>query len=85
MNDMEKLHVMIMDRLSQSEAAALAVLLANLKEQSSDEGGLTEEAREVLDLVDKLEQLCLESIRRNDGKVVYWIGVAAKQLNPLLS
>ena len=68
--------------LGQSEAAALAVLAARVRRNGEGLDPTTKEAEEFLR---DLEGLACESIRDNDGNVVHWIGVAARQMNPLLS
>lgn len=81
--------------LSQSQAAALAVLVANIRAEVEEtrnvgqpQGELVSEndgEREVMAFCQELEAVACASITRNDGNVVHWIGVAAKQMNPLLS
>lgn len=85
--------------LCQSNAAALAVLAAHLVQHYEEENAAqfasrtvpreTDEppmyAKEIVDFWRDMEQLAVESIQCNDGKVVHWIGRAAKQMNPLLS
>jgi len=73
------------DNLSQSEAAMIAVLAAHKAEDAEIEGQVDsgDSARALF--WRELEVAMVDSIAKNDGKVVYWIGQAAKQINPLLS
>lgn len=88
------------EMLAQSDAAALAVLTAHVRQQHEElrdesrrldqERGEqpreeSEEEREVCAFLQELEAIACNSIARNDGNVVHWIGTAAKQMNPLLS
>lgn len=80
--------------MSQSEAAALAVLAAhlskNLEEMRAEcEDTITPEKElaqgKLREFLFALEDCAVRSIKLNDAKVVYWLGQAAKQMNPLLS
>jgi hypothetical protein len=83
-----------------SEAAALAVLCAHVRENMEElheyrVQGFQERADEdelpplldhaVVDFLSALERAAVETLQNNDGEVVKWIGAAAKQMNPLLS
>ncbi len=68
------------DIVSQSEAAAFAVLCAHVRQ-----GKDSPESQECSAFLKELEMMMCESITHNDGNVVHWIGTAAKQMNPLLS
>lgn len=93
--NLEKIASTLSGMLAQSDAAALAVLVAHVRANSDE---LARERRGApIDLVEEdqrqmvcaflqeLEAIAVNSIRCNDGNVVHWIGVAAKQMNPLLS
>lgn len=74
----------------QSEAAAFAVLAAHVREnaESQMQTGIESADQPIHDMIqvlETLEEVMLASIKTNDGNVVHWIGIAAKQMNPLLS
>jgi len=82
--------------LSQSQAAALAVLCANIRSEHNETKTIgnagsvrveedSEVDRAVMSFFQELEAIAVNSIAKNDGQVVHWIGVAAKQMNPLLN
>ena len=84
----------IMHSMTQTQAAALAVLANNVKKMREEliedrqdmkvEHPLEDGDIEVLAFWRALESMGVESINLNDGRVVEHIGAAAKQMNPLL-
>lgn len=70
--------------LSQSEAGALAVLAGHLKHKIQSEPEIYKATEELRTFLDVLEKDAIDSIAINDGQVAHWIGIAAKQMNPLL-
>ena len=84
----------IMHSMTQTQAAALAVLANNVKKMREEliedrqdmkvEHPLEDGDIEVLAFWRELESMGVESINLNDGRVVEHIGAAAKQMNPLL-
>ena len=89
MND--KIRTYLGSHLSQSQAAALAVLASNVRDSMQDLLDKStmncpeSNAQVVYDFWQEIENLAIDSIKVNDGEVVKWIGVAAKQMNPLLA
>ena len=89
-----KLKDHIMSSMTQTQAAALAVLANNVKKMREEliedrqdmkvEHPLEDGDIEVLAFWRELESMGVESINLNDGRVVEHIGAAAKQMNPLL-
>lgn len=83
--------VALANGLAQTEAAALAVLAASKRRDMDDNREKQASAvpnphdQALYDWWLELENVCIKSIQANDGNVVHWIGVAAKQMNPLLS
>lgn len=75
--------------LSQSQAAAFAVIAANVRKELDETYPPAPEHAEahrcMTSFLQEIEAQATASIARNDGNVVHWIGVAAKQMNPLLS
>lgn len=81
--EMLKVFAKLANYVAQSEAAMLAVIAAHKREELENSVG--ESAKVEIEMWDILEGEMVKSIHGNDGKVVYWIGQAAKQINPLLS
>ena len=76
----------VMDLVSQSEAAVLAVVCAAVRERAMCDGDVEAMTKYAggLKLLEEVEKAMLESIAKNDGMVTYWVSVAAKQVNPML-
>lgn len=79
---------------SQTEAAAIAVIAANVRKNIEEKKGWVAELVEpqpvaeenlVHDFLQELESAAIYAIENNDGNVVLHLGTAAKQMNPLLS
>lgn len=82
--------------MAQTQAAAMAVLCADIRRCStelnrrrgSESDSRTEEEKESThlaeDILQELELAAINSLAGNDGEVVYHVGCAAKQMNPLL-
>lgn len=75
----------IQNYLAPSEAAAIAVIVANARKNLKELSNTFEGREDVIATFCRIEDMCLETIKENDGEVVSWIGTAAKQLNSLLS
>jgi hypothetical protein len=82
MND--TLKIRLTGVLAQSEAGALAVLVGHLREKLKTQPDIYKDSEEIGVFLEDLEQIAINSITTNDGLVAHWIGVAAKQMNPLL-
>lgn len=91
--DMEhNTQIFIQDSMDQGQAAALAVLAANVRkcqqdllDSRVDQVPMTEREMAVITFWKMLEDIGVQSIAHNDGNVVEHIGTAARQMNPLLS
>ena len=78
-----------LEYFTQSELAALAVLVSHVAKRIDSEiaeGSLNaQEDQRVRRFLEEVEDCAVEAIKDKDSSVVHWIGVAAKQMNPLLS
>lgn len=81
----------VLQYFSPTEAAALAVLVDRVRSNMSDSVTSNmsdferEERRDISLKLEEIEKAALDSIHSNTGRTVMFVGMAAKQMNPLLS
>lgn len=72
--------------MCQSQAALLAVLISDIRQGINEPDKVpTPDEITLEDALSELEESAIESIRVNDGEIIRWVGIAAKQANPLLA
>lgn len=88
--DITRILAVISDNMDQSQAAALAVICCDIRENLDEHlqkqpPEKAEQIASAIDLMTKIEQTAISSIDNNSGNSTRWIGTAAKQLSPLLA
>ena len=77
----ERILQKLKNNMSPTQAAALAVLVGDIR---AGLGDVTEESQELKLWLINFEETAIQSIKANDGEVAQHIGHAARQMNPLL-